>query len=358
MSVTVLSIFSGGGGIDCGFEKAGYDICFSSDFWSPACETLKRNKISRLVKCADIREVNYADELAKIGLTVADVDVIAGGPPCPAYSKSRFYRTDKKRALEDENSFTLYEYFRALKEIQPRVFFFENVFGFVYKPHQSAFDLLKEQANSLDYDISYKVINTANYGVPQIRERFICIGVKREFGTKFVFPEETHYNPEKPPKGGIERKKPWVTCGEAIGDLDYNLPEDVDMQAGSKHKDLLKLVPPGDNYLYFTAERGHPEPIFKWRSRYWSFLLKLSPEKPSWTIQASFSNNMGPFHWKSRFLRINEIKRIQTFPDDYEFSGDFRDQWRQIGNAVPPHLVSQIAIAIKEQYFRRTSNEK
>lgn len=352
MRMNVLSIFSGGGGIDCGFKKAGFDICFSTDVWQPACRTLECNRMGRRVKCADIRAVNYGQELAEIGLTTDDIDVLAGGPPCPAYSKSRFYRTEKKRALEDENSFTLYEYFRALEEIRPKVFFFENVFGFVYKPHQAAFDLLKERADALDYDISYRVINTANYGVPQIRERFICVGIKRGCGNPFEFPEETHYNPEKTDGDAALGKKPWVTCGEAIGDLDYDLPEDQDMQAGSKHKDLLKLIPPGDNYLYFTAERGYPEPIFKWRSRYWSFLLKLSPEKPSWTIQASFSNNMGPFHWKNRFLRIAEIKRIQTFDDQYEFCGDFKDQWRQIGNAVPPRLVWQLAEAIKLQYFQ------
>ena len=351
MKVNVLSIFSGGGGIDCGFKKAGFNICFSTDVWEPACNTLEKNKVGQLVKCADIRTVNYGEELAKIGLTTKNIDVLAGGPPCPAYSKSRFYRTEKKRALEDENSYTLYEYFRALEEIRPKVFFFENVFGFVYKPHQAAFDLLKERADTLGYDISYRVINTANYGVPQIRERFICVGVRRDVGKPFAFPEETHYNPEKIDADAAVGKKPWVTCGDAIGDLDYDLPEDKDMQAGSKHKDLLKLVPPGDNYLYFTAERGYPEPIFKWRSRYWSFLLKLSPEKPSWTIQASFSNNMGPFHWKNRFLRIKEIKRIQTFDDAYEFCGDFKTQWRQIGNAVPPRLVAQIADAIKKQYF-------
>lgn len=350
MGINVLSIFSGGGGIDCGFKKAGYDIRFSTDFWKPACDTLEKNHVGSLVVCDDIRKIDYAKELSGIGLTLKDIDVLAGGPPCPAYSKSRFYRTDKKRALEDENSFTLYEYFRALEEIRPKVFFFENVFGFVYKPHKAAFDLLKERADALGYDISFKVINTANYGVPQIRERFICVGVRRDVGKKFVFPAETHYNPEKSDEAS-SGKLPWVTCGDAIGDLDYDLPEDKDMQAGSKHKDLLKLVPPGDNYLYFTEERGYPNPIFKWRSRYWSFLLKLSPQKPSWTIQASFSNNMGPFHWKNRFLRINEIKRIQTFDDDYEFCGDFKDQWRQIGNAVPPLLVSQIAEAIKLQYF-------
>ena len=154
------------------------------------------------------------------------------------------------------------------------------------------------------------MVNTANYGVPQTRERFICVGVRRDLGKLFEFPPETHYNPEKnklteEQKAGMRK---WVTCGEAIGGFDYPLPEDKEMEAGSKHKDLLKLVPPGDNYLYFTKERGYPEPIFKWRSRYWSFLLKLSPDRPSWTIQASFSNNMGPFHWRNRFLRITDIR--------------------------------------------------
>ncbi|MDL2319012.1 DNA cytosine methyltransferase [Eubacteriales bacterium OttesenSCG-928-A19] len=352
MSINVISIYSGGGGIDCGFKQEGYDICLSTDFWELACDTLEKNKMGKRVVCSDIREVDYCKELHALGMGVDDIDVLAGGPPCPAYSKSRFYRTEMKRALEDENSFTLLEYFRALEEIRPKVFFFENVFGFVYKPHQAAFDLLKERADSLGYDISYKVVNAANYGVPQIRERFICVGTLRGFGKPFVFPSETHYNKEKRDLiSDIEQKKEWVTCGDVLNDIDFDLPEDIDMQAGSKHKDLLKLIPPGENYLFFTAERGYPDPIFKWRSRYWSFLLKLSPQKPSWTIQASFSNNMGPFHWKNRFLRIAEIKRIQTFPDDYEFVGDFKDQWRQIGNAVPPLLGRVIAKAIKEQYF-------
>ena len=349
MAANVLSIYSGGGGIDVGFRRAGYRVCLSTDNWKTACATLEKNQVGMAVKCCDIRKIDYAAELGKIGLAADSVDVLAGGPPCPAYSKSRFYLTGKKRALEDENSYTLHEYFRAMRETAPRVFFFENVFGFVYKPHREALDLLKAQAGALGYELSYRVVNSADYGVPQIRERFICVGVRRDFGKKFVFPEETHCPPDKPT---LLAGAPWVTCGDALGDLDCDLPEDADMAAGSKHHELLKLIPPGDNYLYFTAERGHPEPLFKWRSRYWSFLLKLSPEKPSWTIQASFSNNMGPFHWKSRFLRISEIKRIQTFPDGYELCGSFRDQWRQVGNAVPPLLVEKIALAVKEQYFR------
>lgn len=352
----VVSVFSGGGGIDCGFKKAGFDICLSTDFWRPACDTLERNRTGRLVVCDDIRNVDYRKCLNRTGLDISDIDVLAGGPPCPAYSKSRFYRTEKKRALEDENSFTLYEYFRALGEIRPKVFFFENVPGFVYKPHRAAFELLKENAEKYGYIISFKVLNTADYGVPQTRERFFCVGVRKGEGRPFVFPEPTHYDPDKTSGSGCSGKRPWVTCREAIGSLDYDLPEDADRQAGSKHRDLLRLIPPGGNYLYLTAEKGYPDPVFKWRSRYWSFLLKLSPDRPSWTIQASFSNNMGPFHWKNRFLRINEIKRLQTFDDDYEFCGNFREQWRQIGNAVPVRMAEILADAIRKQYFSSDSN--
>ena len=354
----VISIFSGGGGLDCGFKKAGYNICLSTDNWQAACNTLVKNKVGRLVVCDDIRNINYSAELGKINLSLQDIDVLIGGPPCPAYSKSRFYRIDYARALDDKNSFTLYEYFRALEEIRPKVFLFENVFGFIYKPHQPAFDLLKKKSDELGYDITYKVVNTANYGVPQTRERFLCVGIKRGYGNKFIFPSETHYNPTKPQSLFDEGKKPWVTCGEAIGDLDIDLPEDKDRQAGAKHKDLLKLIPPGENYLYLTAERGCPNPQFKWRSRYWSFLLKLSPSRPSWTIQATWSDNMGPFHWKNRYLRISEIKRIQTFEDNYEITGCFTDQWRQVGNAVPTRMAEIMANAIKKQYFQESEEKK
>jgi DNA (cytosine-5)-methyltransferase 1 len=207
--------------------------------------------------------------------------------------------------------------------------------------------LLKNE--SIIYQYLSKSKKIQDYGIPQIRQRFICVGSLKKF-KKFEFPETTHSNKKKSDLFN-QNKKEWVNCEEAIGDLDINLPEDKNNLAGSKHKNLLKQIPPGENYLFFTKERGHENPQFKWRSRYWSFLLKLSPREPSWTIQASFSNNMGPFHWKNRFLRINEIKRIQTFPDNYKLMGDFKDQWRLVGNAVPPALASVVSKSIKKQYF-------
>lgn len=336
----IVSVFSGVGGIDFGFKLAGFNTVFACDNWENACDSFKANFPQTEVVCENIADIDFK----RIKKEQGHIDGLVGGPPCPPFSKSRFYRTDKKRGLEDESGFlTVSNYFRALEELDPDFFLFENVAGFVYKPHQAALEYLKEQSERLGYKILFKVVNAANYGVAQLRQRFICVGVKRSF-PDFVYPKETHSDKNR-------LLLPWVTCGDILSDIDTELPEDKLRLAGSKHKDLLPLIPPGDNYLFFTAERGYPKPIFKWRSRYWSFLLKLSPEKPSWTIQASFSNNMGPFHWRNRFLRIQEIQRIQSFPDDYIFLGKFSDQWRLIGNAVPPKLVKAFADQIMKQYY-------
>jgi DNA (cytosine-5)-methyltransferase 1 len=338
----ILSLFSGAGGIDIGFKSNSFETYAAIDNWQVACDTLKENKISKNVICSNIKDVDFTKFKGK-------VDCIVGGPPCPPYSKSRFYIKEKKRALEDEDSYTLVYFCKALKIIRPKVFFFENVHGFFFKPHKPALDFFESECKKIGYNLSYKVINCADYGIPQIRQRFICVGSLKEYGT-FKFPNYTHVNKKKLDLFS-GNKKEWINCKQAIGELDIPLSEDKDNLAGSKHKHLLKLIPPGKNYLYFTKERGHPKPEFKWRSRYWSFLLKLSPKEPSWTIQASFSNNMGPFHWKNRFLRINEIKRIQTFPDNYKLTGNFKDQWRLVGNAVPPLLTKVISKEIKKQLF-------
>ena len=337
----IVSIFSGAGGIDCGFRSEGFETIFANDNWQIACDSFKENYPEAEVVCDSIANIDFNAIREKYGT----IDGLVGGPPCPPFSKSRFYRTEKKRGIDDESGYlTVSNYFRALEELRPKFFLFENVAGFVYKPHRAALEMVQTESKRLGYKIVYKVVNAANYGVPQIRQRFLCIGVHNDL-PNFSFPEETNA------ENGGNGLMPWIPCKDVIGDIDIDLPEDKEKQAGSKHKDLLPLIPPGDNYLFFTAERGYPNPIFRWRSRYWSFLLKLSPDKPSWTIQASFSNNQGPFHWKNRFLRIPEIQRIQTFPDNYVFKGKFSDQWRQIGNAVPPLLIQRIAHQIKELYF-------
>lgn len=338
----IVSVFSGAGGLDIGFKAAGFHTVFASDVWDIACKTLTHNNMADEILCEDIRNINFKEVKERYG----EIDVVIGGPPCPPYSQTRHYLINKKSGLNDEKAgFGVPEYFRAIRELNPTVFFFENVDGFTFKTHTEAFDYLKEESSNLGYNITFKVVNCANYGIPQTRKRFICIGVKKGL-PEFVFPEETHATPDK-----LQGKKPWVTCGEVLSEFDNITDEEKLQRPGSKDYDLLVNIPPGDNYLYYTEKRGYTNPIFKWKSRYWTFLLKLTPNRPSWTLQASFSNNQGPFHWRNRFLRIEEVKRLQTFPDNYELVGDFKEQWRQLGNAVPAEMARIIADEIRRRYF-------
>ncbi len=119
----------------------------------------------------------------------------------------------------------------------------------------------------------------------------------------------------------------------------------------------LRQVPPGENYLYFTAKRGHAEPRFRWRSRYWSFLLKLHPDRPSPTIQGQPGPWVGPFHWEDRRLRVAELKRLMTFPDEYVVCGNRRQQQLQLGNAVPPLLARRVAERVGAELERLDTGE-
>ncbi len=338
----IVSLFSGAGGLDIGFHSAGFHTVYATDIWDVACETLRANHAADEVVCADIRKIDFRRIKEKYG----DIDCLIGGPPCPPYSQTRHYLVGKADGFADEHAgFAVPEYFRALQELRPKVFLFENVDGFFFKTHQEEFEYLKEKSEELGYQISYRVVNCANYGVPQTRKRFFCVGSRIDL-PMFTFPEETHADPQK--ETGL---LPWVTCGEVIGEFDNITEEEKKQRPGAKDYELLLEIPAGDNYLYFTEKRGYPEPKFKWKSRYWTFLLKLTPDRPSWTIQASFSNNQGPFHWRNRFLRIEELKRLQTIPDEYMLQGNMKEQWRQVGNAVPAYMAQVLAGKIKEVYF-------
>ncbi len=192
------------------------------------------------------------------------------------------------------------------------------------------------------YDYDAGVLHAADYGVPQARPRLFIIGARR--GEKVPrLPEATH-------GGKWERRvtgyanQPHVTAGEALADL-VSDPEPGEAVNG-KYGHLLAEIPPGDNYLFYTERRGHPQPLFKWRGKYWSFLLKLSPDKPSPTIQAQPGPYVGPFHWDNRHLRVGEIKRLFTYPDDFEFVGTRSSVQAQLGNSVPPLLAETVVKAV------------
>jgi len=339
---SIISLFTGGGGLDIGFHSKGFYSAACVESNPIMCDTLKINSTSKNIICDEIQNVSNEQLLATTKLKKYEADLVLGGPPCPAFSKSRFYRKEMTHGTDDPSFQTVKEYFRVVKCFMPKVFVFENVHTFAAKRQKGALEYVLEAGKELGYNVEFKILNAADYGVPQKRERIIIVGTSK--GAKFSFPAPTHKNPEKYTKEN-EHLPVWKTAGDAILDLD--IPEhDAKLPghyAGGKDHDLLYDIPPGQNYLFYTEKRGHPDPKFKWRSRYWSFLLKLSPDLPSWTIQARRSNNMGPLHWKNRILTIDEVKRLQTFPDDYKLSGSTENQWRQVGNAVSPLLAEAIA---------------
>lgn len=343
-----VSLFSGCGGLDLGASQAGFDVVFANDD-DPFCkQSHETNFPGSIFFPKSITEVNR-DVLRQCLGDVApgDIDLLIGGPPCPPFSKSRFYLKDKPRALEDPLGLeTLTGYLSVLHTLKPKAFLLENVPGMAYKVHKGALDLLLATAAEEGYKTSMRILNAADYGVPQSRRRFFLVGLRDR---PFEFPAQTHAKGDDDSLFSSNLPR-WRTAGEAIGDLDTEeSADDTGHFAGGQHHELLRQIPPGQNYLFFTEERGHQRPVFKWRSRYWSFLLKLSPGLPSWTIQARRSNNMGPFHWRNRILRVEEVKRLQSFPDGFWLSGKVEQQWRQVGNAVPPLLAFHLCRAIADQ---------
>jgi DNA (cytosine-5)-methyltransferase 1 len=341
--LAAISLFSGAGGLDLGVERAGYRVVAALEYDADSAATLRANFRATPVLARDIRTVKTIELLGTAGLKAGEADLLVGGPPCTPFSKSGNW-LEYKRTGNDANADLLDHYLRVLSEARPRAFLLENVFGLAYRNH-NAFWLrrLLSTFGELGYQVDHRVLLAADYGVPQRRQRLFILGSKDSMP---AFPQPTHSGPHETRRWDDTLPR-HVSSSEAIEDLlnrdDLAEPEEV---TGGTFGHLLPEVPPGDNYLYFTAKRGHPRPLFEWRSRYWNFLLKLDPEQPSPTIQAQPGPWVGPFHWNNRRLRLLEIKRLQTFPDDYEIVGSRRSAQIQVGNAVPPLLAEQLAASL------------
>jgi len=358
--MNVVSLFSGCGGLDYGFEKAGFSICFFNDSDKHSCATLRLNGKANVVE-APIEEVSVEEVRKAVGSCLTEVDVLIGGPPCQPFSKSAYWRNGDTLRMDDPRADTIDHYFRFVEELKPRVFLLENVHGLNYNGKEEGFQYILKRISEINsrhntnYVPSWRVVNVADYGVPQLRVRFFLIAERT--GTEFIFPQATHDTTEKRQQTlfGVQEKESYVTAWEAIG----HIPEDKTqkLKVGGKWADLLPSIPEGENYLWHTDRKGGL-PLFGWRTRYWSFLLKLAKALPSWTIQAQPGSAIGPFHWKNRKLSWQEMAAIQTFPKDFKIEGPRAEIQRQIGNAVPSLMAEVLARAIGEQFFGKKYLEK
>ncbi len=340
-----ISLFSGAGGLDLGAESAGYAIRASVEHEHDAAETLRANFPNSAILNRDIKTLSTKELIRAAGLRKGEAELLVGGPPCTPFSKSGNWLEYKRKGLDPEASL-LDHYLRVLAETRPRTFLLENVYGLAYRNHNMPWlEHLLKAAGDLGYYVNHRVLLAADFGVPQRRQRLFVLGSRSRMPE---FPEPTHSGPHETRTKYDETLTPHVTTGDAIGDLaDRDELAEEQEAVNGKYGHLLPEIPPGSNYLFFTAKRGHPKPLFEWRKRYWSFLLKLDPAQPSPTIQAQPGPYVGPFHWNNRRLRLGEILRLQTFPEDHSIAGSRRSAQVQVGNAVPPVLAQRVAAALR-----------
>lgn len=349
----VLSLYTGAGGLDLGFEAAGFETAVAVEIDALAVGTLRANRRWAVLD-RDIHSVPSAELLATGGLSEGEADVLIGGPPCQPFSKAGYWARGDTLRLDDERAGTLGAYLRVLRDTLPRAFLLENVPGLAYRDKSEGLDLIRRTIDAVNrergcaYSLAVACLNAADYGVPQQRERVFVIGSRE--GVDFKFPVPTHRPHDAETRWLIDLPC-YATAWDAIGDLE-SAPSDG-LQIRGKWSHLLPSIPEGQNYLWHT-ERGGGVPLFGWRRRFWTFLLKLAKDRPSWTIQAQPGPAVGPFHWKNRRLSARELCRLQTMPDTFQVLGNLAAVQRQIGNAVPSGLAEVLARAIRRQLLGHT----
>ena len=327
----VMDLFSGAGGFLLGFEKEGFDIILSTDFDEDCEKVHKINRPNIPFVRADIRTLSNEkiDEL----LNGQTVDVLIGGPPCQGFSTigNRVSSDPERRTKYDPRNDLFREYIRILNHLQPKVFVMENVKGIKTRDGGTIFEEIQRQFKETGYDFNCITLNAADYGVPQYRERVFFYGTR--IGVDFEAPIPTHG----------ENRNPYNIVLDAIGDL-ANKGEEVSnhvpLKHGEKNIRRYQLIPEGGR----LPENDLPADLY--RKNFGNTFQLLDRNKPSLTMVPG--HNAFPIHpWLDRSLTVREAARIQTFPDDYIFSGRRDKQCMQVGNAVPVQLANAWAKQVK-----------
>ena len=332
-----LSTFSGVGGLDLGLERSGFSIigAVENDAAARRSFTLNRPHLSYL-EPHDINEVARGLLPRDLGIGKGDLALLAAGPPCQPFSKAAQWSQTGALGLSDNRADCLQGLMTLIERFLPHAVLIENVPGFV-RGGSSALPFLERNLAEVNrrcgtsYKLSHRVLDAAELGVPQRRRRAIIIVLRN--GGDLTWPATTH------------RGRPMRAWDALRGDRPKAAPAPSGQFAG-----LLPSVPEGMNYQYFT-ERGEGPPLFGYRRRYWSFLLKLAKAEPAWTVPANPGPATGPFHWESRPLAPEEILRLQSFPRSWKLEGSYREQVRQAGNATPPLLAELLGRSIAKQLF-------
>lgn len=325
----VISLFSGCGGLDLGFERAGFDIPVANEYDKTIWATFKKNHPRTKLIEGDIRKINEAD-------FPVDVDGIIGGPPCQSWSEA-----GALRGIDDERGKLFYDYIRILRKVRPKFFLAENVSGMLASRHTEAVKNIIRLFDESGYDVTLNLVNAKDYGVAEERKRVFYIGFRKDLNVSFVFP-----------KGSTSEDEKKITLKDIIWDL-----QDTAVPADKRNRRNPNAV---NNNEYFVGEYS---PIFMSRNRVKAWYeqaftvqasgrqCQLHPQAPK---MVKVGTNVcrfveGQEHLYRR-MTVREIARVQGFPDDFHFIYESVDDgYKMIGNAVPVNLAYEIAVAIKKQ---------
>lgn len=333
-TTTVLSAFTGAGGLDLGLERSGFTTVAAIELDRDARQTILANRPEwNLLPDPDITRAARVLTPGSIGLSAGQLGVLAAGPPCQPFSKAAQWRPDSRLGIKDPRARCLMSLLSLVDVFVPHVLLIENVPGFV-KGSTSALATISGALRKINrkrgtaYQLDCRIIDACQFGVPQRRRRAILIATRD--GSSVTWPE----------------RRPLVTAFDALA----NTKPSTSAQPSGYWARLLPSIPPGKNYLFHTPGAGG-QPLFGDRRRFWSFLLKLAPSEPAWTISAKPGPSTGPFHWDNRPLAVEEMLALQTFPCEWKVNGGRTSQMRQIGNATPPLLAEVIGRAIGRSIF-------
>lgn len=337
-NLNVIDLFCGCGGLSYGFEKAGFNILLGIDNDAKALETFELNHKCSNTLCGDITQITYEKDIKPfIGNKI--IDVIVGGPPCQGMSISG------PRKFDDPRNRLYLSYIRLVKEIQPKAFVIENVPGLVGLFGGRIKDSIIEKFTDLGYSIQYKILCAADYGVPQNRKRVVFVGLKKgEFDFLDVHTNQITCSmalsdlPTLDEQQGFEEanyiSEPQNTYQALMRKNSYVVKNHIAANHSNRVKEIISLVPDGGNY------KDLPEELRNTRNFNVAW-TRFASDRPAPTIDTGHRHH---FHYKyNRVPTVRECARLQSFPDDFIFVGNKTQQFRQVGNAVPPIMAQHIA---------------
>lgn len=358
MEIKVVSLFSGGGGLDLGFVLEGYKVIWAIDNNSNAVKTYKAN-LGDHIHCADINKIDISQ--------IPSADVVIGGPPCQSFSLAG------NRHVEDERGQLVWRYIHIIEQVRPKAFVFENVTGLLSAKNsdgEKIIELLHKAFQTIGYSITQQVMNAADYGIPQRRKRVIIVGLQEGV---FEFPKATHSE-------NGETGQRYVSVRDALDDLPDAIPDEngtVEYVKSAQTKYQKKMrssgavtehympqmseldryivehVKPGGNYMDIPSDVNSARIRRLQRDGgHTTCYGRLDPDKPSYTINTYFNRpNVGcNIHYSAnRLITVREALRLQSFPDWYKIVSSSK-QGRNliVGNAVPPMLAAVIARELKK----------